>query len=119
MPDSSITDVGAARSLPGVRGVFAASDFAALGGLPCLAPVKNANGSLTPLKPYPVMAEGVAQHVGDIVAMVVADTQGQGRDAAEAIAVDWEARPAVVDMEGAIEPGAPQVFSGAPGQPRL
>ena len=114
-PDSSSPTSQAARSLPGVRGVFVASDFEAMGGLPCLATVNNADGSLTPLKPYPVMADGVAQHVGDIVAMVVADTHWQARDAVEAIAVDWEARPAVVDMELAIEPGAPQVFSGAPG----
>ena len=110
-----VTDVQAARSLSGLRGVFVANDFEALGGLPCLASVNNADGSLTPLKPYPVMADGVVQHVGDIVAMVVADTHWQARDAAEAIAVDWDARPAVVDMERAIEPGAPEVFSGAPG----
>jgi len=110
-----VTDVEAARALPGVRGVYLASDFAELGGLPCLAPVKNTDGSLTPLKPYPVMADGVAEHVGDIVAMVVAETPWQARDAAEATAVDWEARPAAVDMEAAIEPGAPQVFFGAPG----
>ena len=39
----------------------------------------------------------------------------QARDAAEAIAVDWEALPAVVDMEEAMRPGAPLVFDGAPG----
>jgi CO/xanthine dehydrogenase Mo-binding subunit len=98
-----------------VHGVFVASDFVAMGGLPCLAPVKNADGSLTPLKPYPVMADGVVQHVGDIVAMVVADTPWRARDAAEAVAVDWEARPAVPDVESAIEDGAAQVYSGAPG----
>ena len=110
-----VTDVKAARALPGVRGVYLAGDFAELGGLPCLSTVDNTDGSLTPLKPYPVMADVVTQHVGDIVAMVVADTLWEARDAAEAIAVDWDARPTVVDMEAAIAPGAPQVFSGAPG----
>ncbi|HZZ61969.1 MAG TPA: xanthine dehydrogenase family protein molybdopterin-binding subunit [Roseiarcus sp.] len=108
-------DIGAARALPGVHGVFVASDFAALGGLPCLAPMKNTDGSLTPLKPYPLMADGLVQHVGDIVAMTVADTPLQARDAAEAIGVDWEARPAVADPEAAIEDGAPLVYSEAPG----
>ena len=111
----AVTDIQAARALPGVHGVFVASDFAALGGLPCLATVKNSDRSLTPLKPYPVMADDVVQHVGDLVAMVVADTPWQALDAAEAVAVDWEARPAVVDMEAAIENGAPQVYAGAPG----
>ena len=85
-----------------------------LGPLPCLAPVPNSDKSKTPLKPYPVMAENEADHVGDIVAMVVADTTLQGRDAAELIGVAWEELPAAVDMEEAIRPGAPLVFAGAP-----
>jgi aerobic carbon-monoxide dehydrogenase large subunit len=110
-----IDDIEAARAAPGVRAVYVASDFAALGGLPCLAPVPNADGSKTPLKPYPVMAADEAQHVGDIVAMVVADTTLQARDAAELINVTWKDLPAAIDMEEAIRPGAPLVFAGAPG----
>ncbi len=110
-----IEDVEAARALPGVRGVYVAADFAALGGLPCLAPVNNSDGSLTPLKPYPVMAEHEVAHVGDIVAMVVAETPLQAQDAVEQIAVAWDERPAIADLEEAVRPGAPQVFSGAPG----
>ena len=110
-----IDDIEAARAAPGVRAVYVASDFAALGGLPCLAPVPNADGSKTPLKPYPVMAADEAQHVGDIVAMVVADTTLQARDAAELINVTWEDLPAAIDMAEAIRPGAPLVFAGAPG----
>ena len=109
-----IEDLEAARAAPGVRGVFVASDFSNLGPLPCVAPVPNSDRSRTPLKPYPVMAESEADHVGDIVAMVVADTTLQGRDAAELIGVAWEELPAVVDMEEAIRPGAPLVFAGAP-----
>lgn len=110
-----IDDIEAARAAPGVRAVYVASDFADLGGLPCLAPVPNADGSKTPLKPYPVMAAEEAQHIGDIVAMVVADTTPQARDAAELIGVAWEELPAAIDMEEAIPPGAPVVFAGAPG----
>src|ERR1700735_3567019 len=69
-----IDDVEAARAAPGVQAVYIASDFANLGGLPCLAPVANSDKSNTPLKPYPVMAVGETHHIGDIVAMVVADT---------------------------------------------
>jgi len=110
-----IEDLEAARAAPGVRAVYAVSDFADLGGLPCLAPVPNADRSKTPLKPYPVMASDEAQHVGDIVAMVVAETTFQARDGAELINVTWEELPAAIDMEEAITPGAPLVFARAPG----
>ena len=110
-----VDDIEAARAAPGVRAVYVASDFAALGGLPCLAPVPNADGSKTPLKPYPVMAIDETHHVGDIVAMVVADTTLEARDAAELISVTWEDLPAVTDMEAALRPDAPLVFTGAPG----
>ena len=76
-----IDDIEAARAAPGVRAVYVASDFANLGDMPCLAPVANSDGSNTPLKPYPVMASDEAHHVGDIIAMVVADTALEARDA--------------------------------------
>ncbi len=110
-----IDDIGAARAAPGVRAVYVASDFADLGDLPCLAPVANSDGSNTPMKPYPVMASDEAQHVGDIIAMVVAETAHQARDGAELISIAWEELPAVTDMEEALRPGAPLVFTGAPG----
>ena len=103
-----VDDLEAARAAPGVRAVYVAGDFADLGGLPCLGGVDNADGSETPLKPYPVMAVDEAHHVGDIVAMAVADTTLQARDAAELISVTWEELPAAADMEEAIRPGAPQ-----------
>jgi carbon-monoxide dehydrogenase large subunit len=110
-----IDDIEAARAAPGVRAVYVASDFADLGDLPCLAPVANADGSSTPLKPYPVMTSDEAQHVGDIIAMVVGDTTEQARDAAELISVTWEELPVVTDMREAVRPGAPLVFADAPG----
>ncbi len=110
-----IDDIEAARAAPGVRAVYVASDFADLGALPCVAPISNSDGSDTPHKPYPVIAENEVHHVGDIVAMAVADTALQARDAAELISVAWEELPAVVDMEEAVKPGAPLVFAGAPG----
>ncbi|MBV8793902.1 MAG: xanthine dehydrogenase family protein molybdopterin-binding subunit, partial [Hyphomicrobiales bacterium] len=110
-----IDDIEAARAAPGVRAVYVASDFADLGDLPCLAPMANSDGSKTPLKPYPVMSSGETHHVGDIIAMVVADTTAQARDAAELISVTWEELPVVIDMEEAIQPRAPLVFADAPG----
>jgi aerobic carbon-monoxide dehydrogenase large subunit len=105
----------AALATPGVKAAYIASDFSALGGLPCLEPVRNSDGSLTPLKPNPVMAERDADHVGDIVAMIVAESEVTARDGAEALAIDWEALPAVADVREALGPGAAQVFAGAPG----
>src|ERR1700722_12369501 len=110
-----IGDLAAARAMPGVKGIFVAGDFAELGGLPCLAPMPNSDGTQTPLKPFPVMSADEVQHVGDIVAMVVADTVAEARDAAESLTIDWEEFPAVADVEQAIQPGAPLVFAGAPG----
>ena len=109
-----IDDIEAARAAPGVRAIYVASDFAHLGALPCVAPIPNSDASNTPLKPYPVMAANEVHHVGDIVAMAVADTTLQARDAAELIRVAWEELPAAIDMEEAVRPGAPPVFAGAP-----
>ena len=111
----AVGDLSLALKIPGVRAVYTAADFANLGALPCLAPVKNSDGSQTPLKPFPVMADGEVDHVGEIVAMVVAETMFSARDALEAIPVDWAELPAVVDMERAIAPDAEQIFAGAPG----
>jgi carbon-monoxide dehydrogenase large subunit len=110
----AIGDLDEAAAMPGVRAIYKAKDFAGLAGLPCLATVDNSDGSEPALKPYPIMAEAEAAHVGDIVAMVVAETAQQARDAAEAIPVTWDALPAVADMEAAIQPGSAAVWDGAP-----
>ncbi len=110
----AIGDLAEVLAMSGVRAVYTAKDFEGLGGLPCLAPMPNSDGSQTPLKPYPVLAEGEAHHVGDIVAMVVAESAAEARDAVEAIPVDWQALPAAVEMEEAVRTGAPLVFDGAP-----
>ena len=108
-----IADIEAARAMPGVRAIFTAADFAALGTLPVLAPIANADGAYPPTKPYPVMAKDEVFHVGDLVGMVVAESLLDARDAAEAIAIDWEPLPALAEMEAAIEPGAAAIFNGA------
>ena len=101
------------RAMPGVHAVYLAADFPDLKGIPCNAPVDNADGSRTELKPYPVLSHGVVQHVGDAIAMVVADSEEEAKDALDAAVVDWNALPAVVDMEEAIKPGAPALFAPA------
>jgi aerobic carbon-monoxide dehydrogenase large subunit len=110
----SFGDLETARAMPGVKAIYVASDFEALGDLPCLAPMPNSDKSTTPLKPYPVLATEAVDHVGDPVAMVIAETDRQARDAVEALAIEWNPLPAAVDMREAIAKGAPQVYSEAP-----
>ena len=111
----SVGDRAAAAAVPGVEAVWLAADFADLAALPCMGAVANADGSRTPMKPYPVMARNEAHHVGDVVAMIVARTEHAARDAAERLAIDWEPRPAVVAAIDALRADAVQVFAGAPG----
>src|SRR5579862_3907034 len=108
----SFDDLEPVRAMPGVRAVYVAEDFKALGDLPCLS-LPESYDSKTPLTPYPVLARGEARHVGDMIAMVVAESEREARDAVEAIAVEWDALPAVIDMRDAIRRGAPQVFPEA------
>jgi carbon-monoxide dehydrogenase large subunit len=95
--------------------LYTAADFSDFGALPCLAPMPNSDKTTTPLKPYPVLATGEAHHVGDAVAMVIAESEREARDAIEAIEVDWTPLPAAIDTKEAIAPDAPQVFAKAPG----
>ncbi|WP_420995837.1 xanthine dehydrogenase family protein molybdopterin-binding subunit [Cupriavidus sp. 30B13] len=94
----AIDKTGALAS-PGVIAVFTGDDIAAdkVGGLPCGWLIHNIDGSPMKEPPHPVLAQGKARHVGDQVALVVAETLAQARDAAEKIEVDYEELPAVVN----------------------
>src|SRR5579871_383774 len=106
-------DAAAARAMPGVRGVFTAADLDAdgIGTLPCIAQVATVGPMIVP--PRPALARGRVRHVGDPVALVVADTPAAARDAAEAVAVAYRVLPAVVDAAAAVAPGAPQLWDEA------
>src|ERR1700689_4148631 len=78
----SFGDLSAARAAPGVKAVYVAVDFDELGDLPCLS-VPDCDW-VAPQKLCPVLARGEALHVGDAVAMVVAESEREARDAAEA-----------------------------------
>jgi aerobic carbon-monoxide dehydrogenase large subunit len=95
-------DTARAEAMPGVAKVFTGKDIEGkMGGLPCGWLITSTDG--TPMKepPHPVLAQGKVRYVGDHVAMVVADTLAQARDAAEAVDVDYDALPAVVDVRDA------------------
>ncbi len=65
--------------------------------------------------PHPLLAQGKVRHVGDPVAVVVAETLEQAKDAADLIDVSYKTLPAVVTSEEAIKPGSPLLFDTAPG----
>ena len=109
-----ITDLEAARAMPGVHLVLTAEDVAHLGEIRCQAPLPNDDGTQGHLAHIPVLAKGVVKHVGDAVAFVVADTAAQARDAVEAIDVEYDILPAAIGMREAIKGGAPAVWEEAP-----
>ncbi|MEJ8836177.1 xanthine dehydrogenase family protein molybdopterin-binding subunit [Ramlibacter sp. AN1133] len=95
-------DTSRAAGMPGVARVFTGQDVAGkMNGLPCGWLITSTDG--TPMKepPHPVLAQGKVRYVGDHVAMVVADTLEQARNAAEAVEVDYDVLPAVADVRDA------------------
>ena len=109
-------DTAAAAKMPGVAGVFTGAQFAEdkLGNLICGWTVLSKDGSPMKMAPHAALAVGKANHVGDAVAVVIADTLAQAKDAAEKVAVDYEVLPAVVDSMKAAAKGAPLIHEAAP-----
>src|SRR5579864_1622373 len=105
-------DTSVAWEVPGVVAVLTGADLAAdrLGTVPCVSGVAGAV-----LPPRPAMVADRVRHVGDTVAMVVAESVAAARDAADLIAVDYEELPAAVDTVGALAPGQPLVWDEAKG----
>ena len=101
-------NLDAAKKAPGVIQIFTGPDLAEakVGGLPCGWLIHSKDG--TPMKEpaHPVLAQGKVRHVGDQVALVVAETLLQARDAAELIEVDYEELPAVIDISAASSNGS-------------
>jgi aerobic carbon-monoxide dehydrogenase large subunit len=92
-------DLKAAEAMPGVVKIFTGKDVEGkMGGLPCGWLINNPDG--TPMKepPHPILAQGKVRYVGDHVAMVVAETLEQAKNAAEAVEVEYEVLPAVVSV---------------------
>jgi carbon-monoxide dehydrogenase large subunit len=102
--------LAAAQAMPGVRLILTGADLAGVKGLPCKGKIRQIDGSHPRMPHHPLLCVDTVRHVGDPIAFIVADTIEQARAAAEAIEVDYEALPAVVDMRRAIEPGSPLVW---------
>jgi len=110
-------DTAAAAKAPGVAAIYTGKDLAdaGVGGLPCGWQIRSKDGSPMHEPPHPVLALDRVRHVGDPVAVVIADTLGHARDAAELVRVNYTTEPSVTNAAEALKPGAPLVFAEVPG----
>jgi carbon-monoxide dehydrogenase large subunit len=110
-------DTAAAAAAPGVVAVYSGADMQAdgVGGVPCGWQIHNKDGSPMAEPPHPVLAADKVRHVGDPVAVVIAETRQQAKNAAELLAIGYEDMPAVAAVRDAVAPGAPLVHDDAPG----
>ena len=109
-------DTEEARGMPGVLGVWTGADLnaAGYGALKTVMMVPQRDGSQMHTPTRYSLATDKVRFAGDPVAFVVAETQAQARDAAEAVFVDIESLPAVTEAREAAQPGAPVVFDDVP-----
>jgi carbon-monoxide dehydrogenase large subunit len=113
-----------AKAMPGVLGIFTGADCLA-GGLPAIPhdplpktkydmKLHAAGGGAVFIGPHMLLPAERVRHVGEAVAMVVAESVPQALDAAESIKVDYEELPGVYHSEDALRPGAPVLWSEVP-----
>ncbi len=109
-------DLDTARAAPGVLGVYTGEDLraAGVGDLPCLADAPGEDGSACYKPPRPALAVGRVRHVGEPVALIVAESRAAALDAAEQILIDYEELPAVAATAEAMAESAPRLWDDAP-----
>lgn len=110
-------DSSAAMKMPGVLAVLTGKELVddKIGNLICGWAITSKDGSPMKMGAWPAMAPETVRFVGQAVAVVIAESKNQARDAAEAVVVDYEELPAVPDIRSAIKSGAPQLHPEAPG----
>jgi len=110
-------DTTAAAAAPGVVAVYTGADMQAdgVGGVPCGWQIHNKDGTPMAEPPHPVLATGKVRHVGDPVAVVIAASRQEAKNAAELLSIDYEDLPAIAAVRDAVAPGAPLVHDDAPG----
>jgi aerobic carbon-monoxide dehydrogenase large subunit len=111
----TFTDLKTARAKKGVLAVYTADDLGSLQGVACQAPMQTADGKKMPLPEWPLLCRNKVMHIGDAVAMVVAETLADARDAAESISIDYQSMPVVTTIHDALKSGALTVWKDAPG----
>ncbi len=116
----TLLDCEAAREMPGVLAIYTCADLDAdgIGSLPCTyargVDLRRANGEAIYLPDRPLLVRDRVRFVGDLVAMVVAKTPEQSRDALEVIELEIDADPFVVTPQDAAAPDAPLVWDDCP-----
>ena len=112
-------DTEAARAAKGVVGLLTAKDMDGVGNVGRHPPVPGRNGTKLVMPIRPALAGERVMHIGEPVAMVVAETQQAAQDAAELVTVEYEELTPVVDGRAALKPDAPQLWPDAPGNVAL
>lgn len=115
--DIKSIDITAASAMPGVLGIYTGADLRAdgIGDIPSGLPLKNRDGSGYFVPSRTGLAIGRVRHLGEPIAVVIAETVAQAQEAAEAIEIDLAALPVVTAAEDAVKDGAPQLHEEAPG----
>src|SRR6201987_1881176 len=110
-------DSSAAMKMSGVVGVLTGQEIVndKVGNLICGWAISSKDGTPMKMGAWPAMAPETVRFVGQAVAIVIAETKNQAKDAAEAVVVTYEELPAAADIAAAIKPGAPQLHPEAPG----
>ncbi|MEX0852712.1 MAG: xanthine dehydrogenase family protein molybdopterin-binding subunit [Bauldia sp.] len=120
-PHAGIRGISVDEALrqPGVIAVLTAADVAGLGNVSRPPPQEGRDGRPLIVPKRPVLAGDRVVHVGEPVALVVAETVGIARDAADLVTVDYDPLPAVSDGLDALAAGAPEIWREAPGNMAL
>ena len=110
-------DERAALAMPGVVAVLTGADLAAdgVGRVHCPSTLRGRDGAPIRNPPRTAMPCNRVRHVGDTVAIVLAESLAHARDAAEAVVINYEPLAAVTDARAALAPGAPLVWDDIPG----
>ena len=108
-------DTDAAKAVPGVLAVLTATDMEGIGNISQHPPLAGRGGQKLIIPHRPALAGATVRHVGEAVAVVVAETLTAAQDGAEAVVVDYEERTPVVDLREAVRDDAPQIWPEAPG----
>jgi carbon-monoxide dehydrogenase large subunit len=108
-------DTAAAANTPGVIAVLTAKDMEGVGNIARHPPLPGKNGAKLVVSHRPALAQNRVMHIGEPVALVIANSAMIAQDAADFVHVEYEELPPVTDARDALKPDAPQLWPEAPG----
>ncbi|MCG8493112.1 MAG: xanthine dehydrogenase family protein molybdopterin-binding subunit, partial [Sneathiellales bacterium] len=109
-------DLEDAKDAPGVVDIITGEELAAdnANQRPCMIPLKNRDGSDRADPGHPVLVTDTVRYVGDNIALIIAESLAEAKDAAELIYVDFDELDSIADTGSATAPGKPQLHESAP-----